>query len=108
MEKKLGKITRFVLGKGGYQQAMFGVSISLSFNDSTGTGDFKGGWVERSPDAGYSEATLEANHAGVYRWLRSIMRDAKATHFHDMVGKPVEAEFDGFHMKSWRILTEVL
>lgn len=107
-EKKLGRISNIRLGEGGYDDAMFGVSVTLSFGDSTGCGDFKGGWSAYSKHAKYSEQAWEESHAEAYRWLRQLMADAKVRDFTKLNGIPVEATFDGMTLKSWRVLTEVL
>jgi hypothetical protein len=109
METKLGRISNIRLGSGGYDDAMFGVSVSLSFGDSTGTQDFRGAWrnyTERG--AKYSEEEWASSHAEAYRWLRQLMADAKVDEFNKLKGVPVEATFDAMKLSSWRVLTEVL
>jgi hypothetical protein len=40
--------------------------------------------------------------------IKGLMEDAKVTDFSNLKGIPVEAEFDGDILKSWRVLKEVL
>jgi hypothetical protein len=109
METKLGRISKIRLGDGGYDDAMFGVSVTLSMDGgSTGVSDFKGAWATHPKHAKYSEEEWAAGHTEAYRWLRQLMRDAKVHDFADLQGVPVEVTIDGNTLKSWRILTEVL
>ena len=109
MQKRLGKIQKIRLGDGGYDDAMFGVSVTLSMDGgSTGVGDFKGWWTNYPKHAQYSEESWAHTHAETYVWLRNLMREAKVRDFKDLEGKPVEVMTDGNTLKSWRILTEVL
>lgn len=106
--KELGKIEKITLGGGGYQDAMFGVSVALSFGGS-GVGDFRGNWSKYPGErAQYTEAEWEAEHAKTYAWLRDLMRSAKVDDFTKLRGIPVEVEFEGNTLKSWRVLSEVL
>lgn len=110
MEKLLGKIESLKLGTGGYQGAMFGVTVSLKMG-SGGIGDFKGFWsqvVEHRPEMKWTEADRDRQYAGVVRYLDQLCTDAKVDSIDELVGKPVEVTLDGFQLKSWRLLTEVL
>lgn len=107
-ETKLGRISNIRLGDGGYDDAMFGVSVTLSFGDSACVGDFKGGWATYPTHAKYSEEEWASAHIEAYRWLRQLMFDAKVRDFTKLLGIPVEATFDRMTLKSWRVLTEVL
>jgi hypothetical protein len=108
IETKLGRISNIRLGNGGYDGAMIGVSVTLSFSDSTGVGDFKGWWATYPTHAKYSEDEWAATHAETYRWLRDLMREARVEDFTKLQGIPVEATFDGMTLQSWRVLIEVL
>ncbi len=52
----------------------------------------------------------DRNKTFVEIWARihQLLADAKCRYLSDLVGVPIEAEFDGNLLKSWRILTEVL
>lgn len=112
MEKKhLGKISHVKFGIGGYQDAMFGLTLHFEF-DSGGTGDFKGTWdpatIECSEYAKWSESDRDKYLAEMCRFVSKIMHEAKVDDVYQLKGKPVEVTTQNFTMKSWRILTEVL
>ena len=109
METRLGKISNIRLGDGGYDDAMFGVSVTLSMDGGTaGVQDFKGGWRSYPEGAKFSEGEWEYAHTETYKWLRQLMKDAKVSDFTKLKGIPVEVKTDGNLLKSWRVLTEVL
>jgi hypothetical protein len=109
MRKELGKIAAVRFGAGGYQDAMFGLTVTMSFNGGgTGCCDFKGQWAERSPSANYTEQEWREGFLDQMLAVKKIMDDAKVDEINKLVGTPIEAEFDGVMLKSWRVLTEVL
>jgi hypothetical protein len=111
--KSLGKITSARFGAGGYQDAMIGLSIGLSYGTCCEVSDFIGGswrpsviscdkysrWTEKDRDDGFSKMVRE---------IDLILSDAKVGDVARLVGKPVEITTGGNTLKSWRILTEVL
>lgn len=106
---QLGKISTAVFGTGGYQGAMFGLTLVFTFADKSQCSDFKGWWSNYPSHAEYTMEEWAAHHAETYSFIRQLMRDAKVSNFNDLVGKPIEAKFHNFNvMESWRILTEVL
>lgn len=108
MRKELGKITRFDVGMGGYDDAMFGLSITFSFKNS-GVQDFIGTWAHR-PDK-HHNWTLEDQSrmwADMCRGMIDTLRKAKVKTAAEMVGIPVEVTFEGDRLSSWRVLEEVL
>ncbi len=107
-EKKLGFIREAHIGRGGYDGAMFGLSLSFSFEGSGGVGQFIGTWSTYPKGASYSQESWEAEHAKAYTRLREIMRDAKVDDATKLKGVPVELIFDGMVLKDWRVLTEVI
>ena len=107
IRKQFGKIASIRLGSGGYDDAMFGVTVIMSF-DGTGCQDFKGSWQTYSHGAQYSKEQWEDSHHETYDWLRELMRQAKVDDFTKLAGAPIEAEFNGLKLSSWRILSEVL
>ena len=108
MRKELGKITRFEIGIGGYDDAMFGLSITFSFQGS-GVQDFIGTWAHK-PDE-HHRWTLEDQSkcwADMCREIIETLRKAKVKTISEMIGIPVEVTFDNNRLSSWRILEEVL
>lgn len=111
MEKQIGKINLLKIGMGGYQDAMFGVSVDLN-GPGWGVSDFKGFWspsrMPRSEHAQWTEDDRKDSIAGTFYWLDRLMKDANVSDANKLVGKPVEATFENGRLVSWRILTEVL
>ena len=106
----LGKIGILRVGMGGYQDAMFGVTIGLAMKGS-GCVDFKGTWsqsVKPSASADWTEETRSQHFATTMRWLDEQCRLAKVDDVMKLVGKPVEVTLDGLRLQSCRLLTEVL
>lgn len=96
-ETMIGKIESIKLGFGGYQDAMFGVSVTLS-GKGWSVGDFKGTWGHE-PDKFCKWTAEDQSKVFAETTLDDIGR---------LKGKPIEAEFEDGRLKSWRILTEVL
>lgn len=90
-EKRLGRITSARFGHGGYQDACIGLSVSL--------GGERSKWTEHDRDAEIAKSV---------RFLSTILKQAKVHDVAKLKDIPVEVEFDGMALKSWRILTEVL
>lgn len=107
----LGKIDYISLGYGGYDDAMFGLSVTLTLEGgSSGVGGFEGTWAP--PPSKHAKWTREdqlARWGGIVEKIRDLCKQAKVKSLHELRGIPVACEFDG-NMKliSWRILTEVL
>lgn len=108
MEKKeLGKITSLVVGYGGYDDAMIGISIGLG-GDHWGCADWRGTWAHRPEYAEWAEETQIKHWGEAMKWLRDLMDDAKVKSSNRLVGVPVEVTFVANKLYSWRILKEVL
>lgn len=111
IEKYLGKIDSVQFGRGGYQDAMFGIQLSFSF-DGSGISDFKGTWdpatMECSEYAKWSELDRDEHLAKMCRFVSQLLADAKVDDVTKLKGKPVEVTLESNTLKSWRILTEVL
>lgn len=111
MEKSLGKIESIRLGYGGYQDAMFGVSVTLA-HGGWHCSDFIGTWAPSlMPCASYTqwtEADRDEQFAKVMRKIDQWMSEAKVDRLNQLVGVPVEVTVDGMQLSSWRILTEVI
>lgn len=107
----LGKIEKLEIGRGGYQDVMFGVRVTLS-GEGWGTQDFKGTWghcmaSDKTAEwrAGQKKVLGEA-----MQWLDKLCDDAKVQSAKDLVGKPVRVTFSGPNgqLVAWEILKEVL
>ena len=112
MRTELGKITSIKLGRGGYQDCMFGVSFGLG-GPGWGVGDFLGDWdTDSKPEPGHTqwtEADRNENFAKVMRHISKLCLDAKVQSMNQLVGVPVEIEWsEDRTLVSWRILTEVV
>ena len=112
MRTELGKITSIKLGRGGYQDAMFGVSIGLG-GEGWGVGDFVGTWdtstVPKPETHKWTEADRDEWFAKVMRKISELCLDAKVDSMDKLVGVPVQVNFDEDRsLESWRILKEVL
>lgn len=109
MRKEFGKIQRFEIGIGGYDDAMFGLSVTLGGKDGWGVQDFDGTWT-REPDerCKWTKEDQLKNWADMSQRVLKLMQQAKVQTTSEMVGIPVEVIFDGNRLSSWRILEEVL
>lgn len=113
IEKKIGKITSVKFGRGGYQDAMIGLSVGLgSDKESWGVGDFKGFWdpqtIPVTQHTKWNEETRSAGLADMVRFVSKILSEAKCETVDQLKGKPVEVTFEGMTLKEWRILTEAI
>lgn len=95
MSSHLGKITKVKLGKGGYQDAMFGVTFHFEFGGNS-IQDFRGDYPNPSTPL------------NLLRMIMTIMDAAKVTDFNDLVGTPVRIHLKGQSLESWEVLREVL
>jgi len=108
MRKELGSIKKAHIGFGGYQDAMLGATFELGGN-SWGVGDFWGFWdTEWTPNCAWSEKDRIEYLGNTFLRIGKLLKEAKCDSFDDLVGTPVEVEFDGNLLKSWRVLGEVL
>ena len=107
-EKRLGKLQNVRFGWGGYQEAEFGFSATIT-GDGWGVGTFKGAWgIQRSDHAKWSEEERRGWLADTALFVRDLLKAAKKQHVAQLDGVPVEATFEGSLLKEWRVLTEVL
>lgn len=106
--KELGKITGARYGFGGYQDAQFGLSVSLG-GESWGVGDFWGMWASE-PDKHKKwtrDEQIEA-HGETADRVCKLLTAARVTCVEELAGIPVEVSFEGNTLKEWRVLKEVL
>ena len=110
-EKKLGKLENVKFGLGGYQNACLGLTVTISGN-GWGCGDNRSAWdanqIKHTKRCKWTEEDRSKGYDEVMRFVSDLLKDAKCVSIDQLNGKPVEAEFDGMTLKSWRILTEVL
>jgi hypothetical protein len=108
MRKELGKIQRFDFGIGGYDDAMFGLSITL-VGKGWGVQDFDGTW-SRYPDTNckWNAQDQIEKWGSMCRRVADLMKQANVKTCSEMVGIPVEVTFSDDRLSSWRILEEVL
>lgn len=108
MNTELGKIEAIRFGFGGYQDAQFGVSVTLS-GPGWGVQDFRGHW-NREPDKNCKWTKEQQNQSFLdVLWdIRKWLAEAKVDSLDKLKGKPVEVTFENGSLQTWRILTEVL
>lgn len=113
-EKYLGKIVKARFGISGYQDAMIGFHVELSFDGCCGTCQTKSAWspslIEWSAHCKWTEADRSKQFDEIVRYVDKILHDAKVRYVDELAGKPVEVESNGpgTPIDGWRILTEVL
>lgn len=108
--KKLGRIEKVSFGYGGYQDVQFGLQVTLG-DGSWAVGSFNGGWsadIECTEHCKWTEADRDRAFSDTMRYVNGLLKDAKVKSVAELKDIPVEVEFDGNTLKSWRILTEVL
>lgn len=108
IEKQLGKIQGISVGFGGYDDAMFGVSVSLG-SGCWGINDFRGTWGH-DPDkrAKWTKEDQIRYFGETMKWLHDLMKAAEVNNVSELKGVPVEITTENNRLKSWRILTEVI
>lgn len=108
IEKRLGKIQEIYVGSGGYDGAMFGVTVTLG-GSAWGVGDFKGTWsADPSDHAKWTKTDQLKNWGITMEWLKNLLRDANVSTVDGLKNIPVEITMENNTLKSWRILTEVI
>jgi len=112
MTKELGKITDIKIGLGGYNDAMFGLTINLG-GKGWGCKDFiSGGWdintIDRYPDCKWTESDRKKMQSDLVGRISNLLAQARVKNLNELKDIPVEAIFDGTTLESWRILTEVI
>ncbi len=115
--KVLGKIDSARFGYGGYQEVMFGLDLGFTHDECLHVGSFIGFWspstTKRTEYAKWSEQERRDEILRAALKLDETLHLAKKRHVGELVGVPVELEFEGegllgSRLKSWRVLTEVL
>lgn len=106
-EKRLGRITSARFGFCGYQDAEIGLALTFG-GDGWGVGISIGFWAQRNEHSKWSFDDQSIGYAEAVRTLRDTLVAAKKSHLGELVGVPVEMEFDNRTLVGWRVLTEVL
>ncbi len=110
-QKTLGKITAAYFGISGYQGCEIGLFLAFSAGH-IGCSFSKSAWdaqrIECSKHAKWTEADRIKSYDEIVRYVSKVLADAKRENVAQLVGVPVELEFDCNTLKSWRVLTEVL
>lgn len=107
MEKVLTKIKAIDIGRGGYDDAAFGLCVTFE----NGVSEFYGPWdtwMKPGPDTKWTEESRSARFDEIMRRVSQLLHDAKKMKLHELVGCPVEVTLQGYQAESWRTLTEVL
>ncbi|SNR99924.1 hypothetical protein SAMN04488503_2266 [Humidesulfovibrio mexicanus] len=111
MHKHLGKIESVRFGLGGYQDQCIGLTVHLASGGS-GVADFFGpycpGLIEVNERTKWTEEDRDKELASTMRRIADLLVRAKKSEVSALAGVPVEIEFEGNLLKSWRILDEVL
>jgi len=108
MRNKLGKIRSVKFGFGGYQDAQFGVWFTLG-GDCWEVGDGSGVWQKDADEnTKWTQEDKEKEMIKIMKYISDLLYQAKVSEVHELEGKPVEIEWNGKCLKSWRLLTEVI
>lgn len=106
--KRLGKIASVKFGKGGYQDVMFGLTVGFEFGGGdTCVDDSNCHYLPGRPGEGKHEERREMFTDRMLA-VAAIMETAKVDDIGRLRGIPIEAEFEGNVLQSWRVLTEVI
>jgi len=109
-QKKLMKIESIKLGYGGYQDAMFGLTVVFAGQDC-GCTDFNGFWSQTTKctdNSKWDEIDRSSQFDVVMRQIDQLLINAKKRSLNDLINVPVEVVFLDSRLESWRILTEVI
>lgn len=108
MRTEIGKIKTVYFGKGGYDDAMIGITFTLG-GEAWGVGDFWGQWATKITEGTqWTEESRTTKLGETVMRILQLLQDAKVSKVDDLMNIPVEVSFEGNTLKSWRILTEVI
>lgn len=108
-ESKLGKISDVHYGMCGYQEMMMGLRVTIS-GDGWGVGaDKPGAWTTEITGSTQWTHQDRIKNLGENAWyICGLLKEAKVDSVDKLKGVPVECEFEGNTLRSWRVLKEVL
>lgn len=108
VETKLGKIESVKYGIGGYQDAQFGLHLTIS-GKAWGVQTSDAFWaMEPSSRAEWGKSDQDVFFAALTRRIIALLDAAKCDSVDKLKGKPVSCVFDGNALQSWQILEDVL
>lgn len=110
-EKMLGKIKRVSFGYCGYEGVQFGFQVELGGDNWGVCAPVKGFWsldIPCNSNCKWTEEDRDRGFAEAVRELNKLLLDARKKNINDLVGVPVEVEFNGTAFVSFRVLKEVL
>lgn len=110
IRKEIGKIQSVSFGRGGYQDAMIGISFTLgSEKQSWATCDFWGYWsMNPNPSCKWTKQDQIKSLGETVLRINKLLSDANVSDINKLKGIPIEVGFESNTLKSWRILTEVI
>jgi hypothetical protein len=109
--KELGKIKTVKIGLVGYNDAEFGIWFCLSFGCSevqTSTAFWDYNKIKHNEGCKWTEEDRSRDCVEVVKYVSGLLEDADVLTVDQLKNIPIEAEFDGNLLKSFRILKEVL
>lgn len=107
---RIGKIADISIGFGGYQDAQFGLTVTLASEpDAWAVTSFIGFWSgDPSKHAAWTVSDQDAGHARMCRRVIELLVGARRQRVADLVGLPIQATFNESALVAWRILTEAV
>ncbi len=108
-ETAIGVVEDVRFGKGGYQDCMLGLSLTLRTSvGSVGT-FVNGGWtLERSSSARWTEVDRANQQSDMCQKIIELLESANVDDITKLKGKPVQVTFENSRLKDWRILKEAI
>ena len=110
LTKELGIIKDIYMGMGGFENAMFGLSITVGRPESGWCAqDFIGSW-DRDADefCKWTNGDRDVEFLKASLKIRELLKLSKKRYLYELKGTPVEAIFEDNILKSWRVLIEVI
>lgn len=102
LETHLGKIVQARIGFGGYQEAMFGLTIVMDYGPYSSIDFISCGWKSKE------KCNMDLMGQMAFKLLELLM-DSNVSSLEDLVGVPVEVTLgNGGVLAHWRVLTEVI
>lgn len=107
-ETRIGKIRSVRYGFGGYQDAMYGISFDLG-GKGWGVGDFWGTWAQEPDEyTKWTKKDQDKVFLSTSKRILELLKNAEVQSLEELVNTPIEIEFEGNTLKSWRVLTEAV
>lgn len=107
IKTELGKISAIKVGLDdgwlGIKFVLEGTGWGVTTSNPNG-----GAWFIRPPHAKWSVEEQKTRLGEDLLYIGQLLTDAKVTDINNLIGKPIQATFNGSVLCNWRILTEVL